>query len=244
MWFMVRSIQIAIGFLTVFRTHLEPYPDMTEVGRSAWAFPLVGALIGGILVGVDAMLAPRMPPVLASVLVVSTWIVLTGALHLDGWTDCWDALPTAVSPERRFEIMKDSRLGTFGAVALITILAVKASAVAGPGISLTELFLAPVIGRGTMVLAARGSRHRGDGMAALFLNGVDGEALRWTFILGVIPAILAGWSGVFGAAAAYGGAVWFRRFAESRLPCVNGDVLGGMCECSEAVFLIVASVTW
>lgn len=241
---MLRSIQIALGFLTIFRTRLTPYPDMREIGNSAWAFPLVGGIIGLILVATHAILAGHVPAGLGAVLVVGIWIVLTGGLHLDGWTDCWDALAAAVSPERRFEIMKDSRMGTFGALGLLFLLGVKTAAIAGTGMSLAAIFLAPVVGRGTFVLAAHGSRHRGEGMAAEFLDGFDGQTVKWAAILGLGPAILAGWSGVVGAACAYAGAAWFRRFAESRLPSVNGDVLGGMCEFSEAIFLVVASATW
>jgi adenosylcobinamide-GDP ribazoletransferase len=217
---------------------------MMEVGRSAWAFPLVGALIGIILVAAHAILTAHLPLALSAVLVVGIWIVLTGGLHLDGWTDCWDALAAPVSAERRFEIMKDSRLGTFGALGLILLLAVKTSAIADSGLSLMALFLAPVIGRGTFVLASHGSRHRGDGMAAAFLNGQDEQTAKWAAILGLGPALLAGWSGILAAAGAYLGAAWFRRFAESRLPSINGDVLGGMCEFSEAIFLVIACATW
>jgi adenosylcobinamide-GDP ribazoletransferase len=241
---MLRSIQIAVAFLTIFKTRLIPYPEMREIGQAAWAFPVVGWILGAVLVAVHAVVEGHVPSGLAAVLVVGTWVVLTGGLHLDGWTDCWDALAAAVSPERRFEIMKDPRLGTFGALGLLFLLGVKTTAIAGPGLSLTALFLAPVIGRATMILAAYGSRHRGEGMGAEFINGLDGHTVKWAAILGLGPAILAGWSGVIGVVCAYAGASWFRRFAESRLPSVNGDVVGGMCEFSEAIFLVVASATW
>jgi adenosylcobinamide-GDP ribazoletransferase len=241
---MERSLRIALGFLTIFKTHLTPYPDMVEVGRSAWVFPLVGGLIGLVLVLLHAVLTTLLPSAPAAVLVVGAWVVLTGGLHLDGWTDCWDALAAPVSAERRFEIMKDSRLGTFGALGLILLLGVKTAAVPGSGSPLIALFLAPVIGRGTMVLAAHGSRHRGDGMAAAFISGLDGHTVKWAAVLGLGPALLAGWSGIVAAFGAYAGATWFRRFAESRLPSINGDVLGGMCEFSEAVFLVIACAAW
>ncbi len=77
-----------------------------------------------------------------------------------------------------------------------------------------------------MVLAAQGSRHRGDGMAAAFLSGLDDRTVKWAAILAwTCPA--GRWSGILAALGAYVGAAWFRRFAESRLPSINGDVLGG-----------------
>ena len=239
---MLKAFEIALGFLTVFKTRGGPTADLAEVGRSAWAFPLVGALIGALLVIAHLIFSAHFPPYVAAILTVGLWIILTGGLHLDGWTDCWDALAASVTPERRFIIMKDSRLGTFGAIALILLLAVKVASLAREDLSVATLFLAPVVGRGIMVLAAYGSRHRGEGMAALFLSGLDPGAVRWAAIIGFVPTVIAGWTGILAAAVAYLGVMWFRRFADSRLPTINGDVLGAICEFSETLFLLIACV--
>ncbi len=77
-------------------------------------------------------------------------------------------------------------------------------------------------------------------MAALFLSGLDPSAVRWAAIIGLVPTVIAGWTGILAAAAAYVGAMWFRRFADSRLPAINGDVLGAICEFSETLFLLIA----
>ena len=237
---MLREFEIALGFLTIFKSRLEPVPDMAEVGKSAWAFPLAGGVIGLLLVIAHLIIADHFPAVISAILVVGLWVVLTGGLHLDGWTDCWDALPASVPSERRFEILKDSRLGAFGALALILLLALKVAVVAQADLSLLMLFLAPVIGRGMMVVVGYGARHRGQGMAALFLTGLDNRSVRWACILGFAPALLAGWKGFLAVAGAYLAALWFRRFAEKRLESVNGDVLGSFCELSELVVLLAA----
>lgn len=240
---MPKALEIALGFLTVFKTRSGSTADLAEVGRSAWAFPLVGAIIGAILVIADLVLSPHFPPFVTAIVIVGLWIVLTGGLHLDGWTDCWDALAASVTPEQRFVIMKDSRLGTFGAVALILLLAAKVATVAGEDLHVSALFLAPIVGRGIMVLAAYGSRHRGEGMGALFLSGLDRGTARRAAIFGLVPAIILGWTGILAAAGAYLGAMWFRRFADSRLQTINGDVLGGICEFSETLFLLIACIS-
>jgi adenosylcobinamide-GDP ribazoletransferase len=241
---MLRPFEIALGFLTIFKTRLTPVPEMTEVGKSAWAFPLAGAAIGVLLVVGHSILAGFLPAIISAILVVSLWIVLTGGLHLDGWTDCWDALAASVPPERRFEILKDSRLGAFSALALILLLALKTAAVAQPNLPSLMLFLSPVISRSMMVAVGYGSRHRGQGMAALFLSGLDNRSVRWACIIGFVPALLAGWRGIIAVAAAYFAALWFRGFAEKRLGAVNGDVLGAICELSEVVVLVVACLKW
>jgi adenosylcobinamide-GDP ribazoletransferase len=239
---MLRAIKIAFQFLTIFRVRLDPPADLQETGSAAWAFPIVGAFIGLLLVAACWILSGHLSSSLVAIVVVSLWVVLTGGLHLDGWTDCWDALAASVPPERRLEILKDSRLGTFGAVALILLLAVKMGSIAQPGFPLIMLFLAPIISRGIMVIAVHGSEHRGAGMAAQFLSGVDSRAIQWVAILGFGPALLAGWIGMWALAGAYLGAVCFRRFAQARLGTINGDVIGAICELAEALVLLIACI--
>ncbi len=142
--------------------------------------------------------------------------------------DCWMPFSASVSAERRVEIMKDSRLGTFGALGLILLLAVKTTAAAGSGLSLTALFLRAVIGRGTMVLAAHGSRHRGDGMAAAFLNGLDDRTVKWAAILGLGPALLAACPGYWLRSARTLVRPGSGALRNLGCPSINGDVLGGM----------------
>jgi len=241
---MLRAFEIALGFLTIFKTRLAPVPDMAEVGKSAWAFPVVGGVVGALLVVAHFIMAGHLPVIISAILVVALWVILTGGLHLDGWTDCWDALAASVSPERRFEILKDSRLGAFSALALVLLLALKIAAVAQPDFPLFMLFLSTVISRSLMVAVGCGSRHRGQGMAALFLSGLDSRSVRWACILGFVPAVLAGLKGIIAVVAAYWAALWFRGFAEKRLGAVNGDVLGAICELSEMVVLVVACLKW
>ncbi len=138
---MLRPFKIALGFLTIFRNNLAPYSDFAEVAHSAWTFPIVGALIGTILAAEFLVLQTFFPPALSAVIIVGTWVIMTGGLHLDGWTDCWDALAAPVSVEKRFEILKDSRLGTFGALGLILLLAVKTAALLGPEVSFSSFCL-------------------------------------------------------------------------------------------------------
>ena len=241
---MIRAFEVALSFLTVFQVRVDPPPDLAEVGKSAWAFPLVGAFIGAILVGVGLVVAPHLPGAVTALFIVGLWVVLTGGLHLDGWADCCDSLTATVSVQRRHEILKDSRLGTFGALGLILVLGIKTAAIADPDTSWIMVLLAPVIGRGVLVVSAKGVAHTGQGMAAGFLGGLDERAVLWAGILGLAPALIGGWTGIVAAAAAYGGAIWFRKVAIARLGALNGDVIGAMCEFSETIVLLVACIRW
>jgi len=241
---MIRSIQIALGFLTGIKVDIRPIPALDEVGRSAWAFPIVGALLGVILLVAQSLIGDHFPAAVRALLIVIVWVVLTGGLHLDGWTDCWDSLAASVSRERRREILKDSRLGTFGALGLMLLLALKIAAIAGPDFQIGVLFVAPVVGRAMMVVASFGARHGGEGMAAAFLSGMDQRSVTWAWILALGIGLTAGVMGIVAVGCAYLGALAFRRFAESRLGTVNGDVIGAMCELTETIVLLVFCMKW
>jgi adenosylcobinamide-GDP ribazoletransferase len=241
---MLRSFQIALGFLTVLRVDVRPMPELDEVGKSAWAFPVVGALIGIALAVTHVVLTGLFPVAVSSILVVIVWVVLTGGLHLDGWTDCWDSIAASVSRERRREILKDSRLGTFGALGLLLLLALKIAAISGTDFRAAILFVAPVIGRTMMVTASYGSRCANEGMAGIFLSGLDKQSVRWAWGLGIILALASGLTGLLAVGCAYLGALGFRSLAESRLGIVNGDVIGAMCELSETLVLLIFCVDW
>ncbi len=241
---MIRSIQIALGFLTGIKMDIRPIPNLDEIGKSAWAFPVVGALMGVVLLVLHSLIGEHFSDAVRAILIVVVWVVLTGGLHLDGWTDCWDSLAASVSRERRREILKDSRLGTFGALGLMLLVALKISAIAGPDFQLGALFLAPVVGRAMMVVASYGSRHSDEGMAAIYLSGLDQRSVKWAWILLIAAGLTAGVTGLVAVGCAYLGALGFRRLAESRLGTVNGDVIGAMCELSETVVLLVFCVRW
>lgn len=240
---MFGTFQTALGFLTVVRVQAGSAREISELGKSAWAFPLVGALIGAALVGTYMGLSSVFPVGPTAVVTVALWILLTGGLHIDGWTDCWDALSATVPPERRYEILKDSRLGTFGALALFLLLALKISVLSG-GLSPVALFAAPVIGRGLMVWVAHGTHTPATGMAAGFLSSLTSRSAYIAALIGLAFALLAGVLGLAAFGLAYVVSICFRRFCLSRLGMFNGDAMGAVCEISETLVLLVCCTTW
>ena len=101
-------------------------------------YPLVGALIGGLVAVVYGVALLAWPPLVAVILSIAASLLLTGAFHEDGLADMFDGVGGGLTRERALEIMKDSRIGTYGAAALILALALKAATLAakrasGPG---------------------------------------------------------------------------------------------------------------
>lgn len=222
-------------------------------GRAMAAYPLVGALIGAALAGLAWLLMVGIGAGtgLAAALILAAWAGLTGMLHLDGWADCCDALVAPLSRERRLEVMKDPRLGSFGAAGLVLLLLVKLAALAEllapaadrPLRALLPLLLAPVLGRWAAVIAAAAfPLARPDGMGAAFRRGLGRrEIILATLTAAVLCAIL-GWRGPVLWATAGLTLLGLARLAVARLGGLTGDVYGALIELAETVALVAAGL--
>ncbi len=129
--------------IRVFAFESEPYRPLTQ--SPARALPLAGALIGACASACLCLAAKLgLPAPLPALLALTALISLTGAMHEDGLADCADAFGGGATPERRLEIMKDSRLGTFGTLALILALLLRGASlasIAGQSLALAALVL-------------------------------------------------------------------------------------------------------
>lgn len=237
---MFRSLLVALHFLT--RLPL-PQRDtsLEEVGRSAWAFPAVGALIGLLLAGSDWLLGWLFPPTLRAALVLALWVALTGALHLDGFVDCCDALLAARPPEVRLEILRDTHVGAFGVVGAVVLLLVKYTALStclGAG-TWPALLLAPTLGRWAMVYAvARYPAARPTGMGRTVREFVGGRTLLGATLLALPVLAARPLAGLVAFGLAWLFTVLFARWVLRRIPGLTGDVYGALCEAVEVVVLL------
>src|ERR1700733_6637352 len=111
----MRTLLGAISFLTII-----PVGTRTATpGQSAALFPLVGALLGAAGAGIYLAAVQAIPGSLAALLTVAFWAVISGIMHEDGLADVADALRAGRTQEKMLAILKDSRIGTFGAVAVV-----------------------------------------------------------------------------------------------------------------------------
>jgi adenosylcobinamide-GDP ribazoletransferase len=143
-------------------------------GAAVW-FPVVGLGLGVVLVGVDRITGLIFPSLLAALLTVTAWKLVTGGLHLDGLADSLDGL-AGRDPAHRLAIMRDSRIGAFGAMGLILVLLLEIVAVSElpPGLRGRTLLVVPVIARATPPLLARLFRPaRSEGSGAAFSASVE-----------------------------------------------------------------------
>jgi adenosylcobinamide-GDP ribazoletransferase len=237
-----RAALAAVTFLTRVpvgrRVELVP----ADVTRGSAVFPLVGAVIGAAA-GVVATLAVHvLPPLAAGGLAVGAAALLTGALHLDALADTADALG-GMTRERAFEIMRDHQIGSFGAVALVVDLIVRASVVGGlaaSGGSVAALAAAGACSRAVAPLlgvALPDARRNAPGHAVT--DGWSWSAAVTAAALGVaIPVVLLGIDGLAVGGATAVVALVLGLFYYRWLGGVTGDCLGAAIEVAETLALV------
>jgi len=240
----VASLILALRFLTVVPVPGPTAPAPDALGRAAWWFPPIGLALGAALALADAGALPLFPPLLRAAMVVALWKALSGALHLDGLADCLDGLAGRDLAERQ-RIMRDSRVGVFGAVGLVLtlVLAVAAlEAVTRAPACWRVLLLAPLAGRIAPLLVATPALASGQGLGASFARGKHGGAGALGAVLAAaLAAILMGPPGLLVLAVALAVAWLVGRALARRLGGVTGDVLGASVELAELGALIAAA---
>lgn len=214
-----------------------------EMGRAAGYFPLVGALLGALLVLAHAALWAIFPSLVAAALLLAAWVAASGALHLDGFLDTCDGVLGGFTPEDRLRIMRDERIGGFALAGGVLLLLVKLAALASLAMPAPALFLAPVLGRWAMsvgiVLLPYG---RAQGLGRDMKERAGRGQLALATLAALAAAVLAGWWGAAALATA-AVVVWLAtRFMLRRLPGLTGDTYGALCEATEAAVLLVFCV--
>lgn len=233
----------ALSLLTRLPLPIDHARTGARVGASAWAWPLVGAALG-VVAGALALgaLEIGLPAGVAAVLAMALLAALTGGLHEDGLSDCADGFWGAADRARRLEIMKDSRIGSFGAQALVLLLLLRWSALAAlPAPALIPaLALAEALSRAAILPVMRLPNARGSGLSAL-LGPPRGAVLALGLGLALGGALLLGVAGVVMALCAALGTVLVARLALARIGGQTGDVLGAVQQVSATAALAAAA---
>ena len=165
----IRSLRSAVAFLTVIPAADSAGSPGVRLGRAY--FPVVGALVGLAAGVVFILIAAIAGPLLAGVAAVASMALLTGGLHLDGLADAADGLFGVGSLERRLEVMRDPRVGSFGVVAVVLVIAADVAALSSmtPARALIALVIAGALSRLAIlvvVVSAPYLRESGLGTAA------------------------------------------------------------------------------
>ena len=232
---------LAVQFLT--RWPIQSQDLFTEARLTAATryYPLVGAMIGAFSGGVFWLAHLVFPVSLAIVLATAASLLATGAFHEDGFADACDGLGGGTTRERALEIMRDSRLGTYGAAGLGLMLAAKvlALAAAPPEVIPWLLIAAHAASRSSAVLAIATSTYvRGAGIAKPVADAVEPDSLALALAIGVAAAcvlltVTAPAAILVGLAGLAAGHLAMRGVYERKLGGYTGDCLGAVQQMSE-----------
>ncbi|MEM5789298.1 MAG: adenosylcobinamide-GDP ribazoletransferase [Syntrophobacteraceae bacterium] len=244
---MLKSFSTAVSFLTIIRMPFgASVLGPAQLAASFACFPIAGFLLGLIYFAPAFLLKGSVPAPLLSILVCAAMVIMTRGLHLDGVADLADGFWGGMTPERRLEIMKDSRIGAFGVLALIFAISLKIASIHGLLVTgrLEIILAAPVFGRFAMVAAAYGAGYaRRQGLGKPFLENIRVQHLAFasaffalcaTPILG--PAVTAGF-----LLPVLGSALILRFMSNRLLGGITGDVLGTVSETAEIVVLVLGA---
>jgi adenosylcobinamide-GDP ribazoletransferase len=238
----------AAQFLSVF-----PVPGSTRLFRTSTVdpryimgsgyFSLIGFLLGLITCIIPWLLGGFVPIYALSALIVVALVVLTGGLHLDGLMDTCDGVFGRADPDRKLEIMRDSRVGSFGVLGALCVLLLKFALFVSLGVSLLipALLIVPAVARWTMILTARiFPSARIIGLGAAFRQTVTIPRLVLAALVSLLVALIFGhfvglciWLGASVVAVAIGAGI------ARLLGGLTGDVYGAIIEVTEVVALLL-----
>lgn len=239
------AIIAAFQFLTVFPTLIRRMFTSQEMGRAVGWFPLVGVALGALLYGVNYAARLIFPASVSAALTIFAWVMFTRAFHLDGFMDTCDGLFGGWTPERRLEIMKDSRMGAFGVAGGILVLLTKYSALSSSTNIFAALMLATVLGRWAsplMIYSFPYAREDGLGIEMKRNVGIR-EVFIATIIAGVASWFVIGWLGFALMLGSVIIAFFIALYAMRLLPGLTGDIYGTITTLVEMLTLVFFTAT-
>ena len=233
----------SIQFLTRIPIPVSVKPEKAVAGKSLFFFPLVGWLLGSFFYCLWLIMESSgvFTSLTAAVLIITAEVFITGAFHLDGLADTFDAfLSPATTPEEKLSIMKDSRIGVMGAVSLVLSFLIKSALLyeAFSNNAGQVLLIYPVLGRWTQVAGYFTSPYiRKGGIGSLFSQGMTGRIFLGT-TLWLIPCFLIFPTPFLASfllmiVFLFG----FRLYVHRHIGGITGDILGAMTVLSEIIFI-------
>jgi len=245
----MKSLLAAIQFLTII-----PFPrggvaaGEKELEWSVPFFPVVGLLIGIVVAVFDAIVGYVFPPFPASVLTVIALVGISGGLHMDGLADTADGFFSARPRDQILDIMRDSRTGVMGVIAVASVLILKVAAVASLSPSLRPgiIALMPLAGRCSLVpmMTVLPYARSGGGLALPFERKRSWINVLWASVFLIVSGwFTAQWIGFAAAFVSLFIVILFSGYCFRMIGGYTGDTLGAVCEITEIIPALVA-VAW
>ncbi len=242
----MKPLLAAFRFLTILP--LGRSPDRPEdLAGSVLFFPLVGLFIGIAALAADSLAMAFLPSLPAAVCTVLVLIVFSGGLHMDGLADTADGFGSARPRDKVLEIMRDSRIGTMGVVAVVAAILMKVAFLDAVPVSLRAqaVLLMPVAGRAALLWSMAWlpyARPEG-GLATAFRRKGSSVNAIWALVfLLACGAGVGGWPGAAAAGAVLVVIAGWLMVCRRKIGGFTGDTLGASCEIAEIVPAVVLAL--
>ena len=236
-----RIWDLPAAFVLLTRLPVPALPEhaFAHPARAVWAYPVVGLALALVLCAAGAFCAALgISPAVTAGLMLAGLILLTGAMHEDGLADTADGLWGGRNRARRLEIMKDSRIGAYGVLALIIALGLRW--MTWTEASWTAIVVALALSRAMMPTLMLALPHaRATGLSHSVGTPPLGAVVAALMIGIVVAFVLAGWSGLIALAVAGAVTALIGRVAHNKISGQTGDILGATQICTEVAILIV-----
>ena len=231
----------ALQFLSVTPPLVRRPFTPQELGRAVGFFPLAGTLLGLALTGLDRALSPRIPVNLESALLLTGWVVVTGALHIDGFVDTLDGVLGGHTTDRRMAIMHDENVGAFGLAGGVLLLVLKLAALAALPSRESALVVVPTLARWGMSMSIILFPYaRAEGLGRTMKDRAGWVQLAVATVSALLIAWFgSGWLGFAAAVATLLLTCLVVRFILARIPGLTGDTYGALGETLELALLIL-----
>ncbi|MDC7232415.1 MAG: adenosylcobinamide-GDP ribazoletransferase [Spirochaetales bacterium] len=239
---MIRKLFYAIRFMTSLPLPWKENEDLVQVSRSSGMFPMVGLIIGFLLLGIQFLSSLVFGDVTTALMQTAAWVFITGGLHLDGLADTVDGIGSRRDRERMLEIMKDSHIGAFGVLALILQILLKTALCYELNrLDPLLILLVPLSARWGQLIVIRAFKPaRKDGMGRFFQEHMRAQELLIGFMTVLGVYILSGNSLYLPVLPVHGLIVYLTGVSISRkLGGLTGDVYGFVCETGEDILLLL-----
>jgi len=240
----VNAFFTALQFLTLFPRPGWIQHSADEAGRSAIFFPVVGLLLGLILVLVNFLLLPFASAGLLSVILVILLAFMTRGFHLDGVGDTFDGLGAGGDRDHILSIMDDSHTGVFGLVAIVSVLLLKIHSLESMDVDRWRaLLVSPILGRWAMVLLAYRSKAAKVGLGSNLIDHLQTKQFLVATILALLlVASIFRWNGIVMMAWVAIFTTASKSYFHRRLGGVTGDTFGAVGELSETSVMVLLAL--
>ena len=240
----------ALKFLTILPLGRQRQDSLEEIRGSLVYYPLVGLLIGLFLAGLNWLFSLVLPAALANALLLVSLVIVTGALHLDGFIDTCDGIAGHKPAEARWQVMRDSRTGAFGVVGAVLLLLLKYAALNSvpAGLLTPTLIMMPVLGRWAMVFAIFAYPYaRPEGLGKVIKPGATWLTFAAATIITLAIGVGIAWLGLYVTAAVTMLGVWViivlaAAFFKKMFAGLTGDTYGAINEIAEVGALILITL--